>query len=102
MNIPKWDLYTSLLTWPKQNQHEVTWDMLEIIEELEVFKQELLVKLRSQHCLIADAECFDEDIIMGLLHQERRTIKTLERIITKIESIMNTEGENASCSKPTN
>ena len=70
-------------------------DMSEIIEELEAFKQELLVKLRSQHCLIADAACFEEDIIMGLLHQERSTMKVLEDIIMKFESLLETEGENA-------
>lgn len=59
-------------------------DILEVIEEINAFKQELALKLRSQHCLIADAECFTEDIMMGLLHQERSTIIALEAIIIKL------------------
>ena len=61
--------------------------MFEIIEDMVVFKQSLITKLRSQHCLITDAECFNEDIIMGLLHQERDTIATLDNIIVKLESL---------------
>ena len=66
-------------------------DLFDVIEELEVFKQMLIVKLRSQHCLIADAECFNEDIIMGLLHHERSTIKNLEDIVEKFESLLPNE-----------
>lgn len=63
-------------------------NLFDVIEELEVFKQVLLVNLRCQHCLIADAECFDEDIIMGLLHQERSTMQTLDEIIDQFESLL--------------
>ena len=47
-------------------------EQIELIEEFSNFKQELQLNLRSQHDLISDGDCFDEDIIMGLLHQERR------------------------------
>ena len=66
-------------------------DLFNVIEELGVFKQKLIVKLRSHHCLIVDADCFNEDIVMGLLHHERSTISTLEDIIKKFESLSNEE-----------
>lgn len=54
---------------------------LDTFEKFSDFKQELQAKLRALHCLIQDAECFHEDIIMGLLHQERKIISELEEIL---------------------
>ena len=58
---------------------------MEILEKFEDFRQELRLILRSNHCLISDAECFDDDLLMGLLHQERRILQELEDLIQQID-----------------
>lgn len=58
----------------------------EITEQLNEFKQELIFVLRATHCLVEDTESLDTDIIMGMLHTERRLISTLNEIIEKVES----------------
>lgn len=54
---------------------------LPLKEVLIYYKQELQYTLRAQHALVEDSEAFDEDVVMGMLHVERRLIKKLNDII---------------------
>jgi len=60
---------------------------LEIYEKLIDFKQELELKLRALHCLVYDSGAFDESIVMGLLHQERKTVAELGSILLLLEEL---------------
>ena len=58
-----------------------------IAEQLSDFKQELSFILRSTHALIEETESLNPDLMMGMLHTERRIIIELNRIITNLEDI---------------
>jgi hypothetical protein len=59
-------------------------NLTEIIEQLSDFKQELAFVMRSTHCLIQDTESLNEELIMGMLHSERRLLDSLNLIIESV------------------
>jgi len=57
-----------------------------ILDQLYDFKQELTFIMRSTHCLVEDTQSLTPDLIMGMLHTERRIIMTLTQIIHEVEN----------------
>ncbi|GAB2997940.1 hypothetical protein [Psychrosphaera aestuarii] len=56
-----------------------------LAEKLSDFKQELSFILRSTHALIEETESLNPDLIMGMLHTERKIISRLEEITEELK-----------------
>lgn len=55
-----------------------------IIDQLSDFKQELRFVLRSINCLVEDTNALDPDLVMGMLHTERKLVRSLDEIIKEM------------------